>query len=92
MGLGCGYLSVYVTTVSELFGTNLRVTATSGATNFMRGSVALLLPLNAYLQKQLGISMSLALVLVGIVVWALALLSLKRIDETFGRELDFVEK
>jgi MFS family permease len=92
MGLGCGYLSVYVTTVSELFGTNLRVTATSGATNFMRGSVALLLPLNAYMQKHIGISMSLALMLVGIAVWTVALLSLKNIDETFGRDLGFEEK
>jgi len=92
MGLGCGYLSVYVTTVSELFGTNLRVTATSGATNFMRGSVALLLPLNAYLQKQAGISMIVALMLVGIAVWSLALVSLNNVDETFSRDLGFVEQ
>jgi len=92
MGLGCGYLSVYVTTVSELFGTNLRVTATSGATNFMRGSVALLLPLNAYLQKQAEIPMTLSLMLMGIAVWGVALLSLKSIKETFGRNLDFVER
>ena len=42
MGFFTGYWAVFITTASELFGTNIRATATTSAPNFVRGSVILL--------------------------------------------------
>ena len=92
MGLGCGYLSVFVTTTSEQFGTNLRVTATSSVTNFMRGSVSVLIPLHMLLRSYFDMSLSISLILIGIFVWILAFYAVFTSKETFGRDLDFIEK
>jgi hypothetical protein len=92
MGLGCGYLSVFVTTTSEQFGTNLRVTATSSVTNFMRGSVSVLIPLHMLLRSYFDMSLSISLILIGIFVWMLAFYAVFTSKETFGRDLDFIEK
>jgi MFS family permease len=91
MGLGCGYLSVFVTATSEQFGTNLRVTATSSATNLMRGSIAVLVPLHLFLVESIGLSRSGSLAAIGIVVWSAALHAVHAMHETFGRSLDFIE-
>jgi MFS family permease len=92
MGLGCGYLSVFVTSTSEQFGTNLRVTATSSATNLMRGSIAVLVPLHLMLHESLGLSRSFSLLIIGGAVWIAAMYSVFKMKETFGKTLDFVEK
>ncbi|MBK7945925.1 MAG: hypothetical protein IPJ85_11750 [Flavobacteriales bacterium] len=69
MGLGCGYLSVFATATAEHFGTNLRVLVTATVTNFMRGSVTLMIPLYQWLDiKPLG-GMPGALAIVGAGVW-----------------------
>ncbi len=91
MGLGCGYLSVFVTTTAEHFGTNLRVLVTATVTNFMRGSVTLLIPLHLWMENSLNMSLTLSLVITGVLVWSLALLSTMWLPETFGRNLEFVE-
>ena len=91
LGLGCGYLSVFATTVAEQFGTNLRVLATATVTNFMRGSVTLLIPFHLWLETQFGMSTSGGLVLTGGLVWTLALAATAWLPETFGRDLDHVE-
>ncbi len=92
MGLGCGYLSVFVTTTSEQFGTNLRVTATATVTNFMRGAVTVLIPLRIFIQDLGGFSITVSLIITGIIVWTLAIIALLWLPETYGRDLDFVEE
>lgn len=92
MGFGCGYLSVFVTTTSELFGTNLRVTATSSVTNFMRGSVSILIPLQILLRNWFDLSLMYTLSIIGVMVWLLAFYSVMKSKETFGRDLDFNEE
>jgi putative MFS transporter len=92
IGLGCGYLSVFVTATSEHFGTNLRVTVTATVTNFMRGAVTLLIPLRILIQETFGTDVSLSLVWVGAIVWLPALLAAAVMPETYGRDLGFVEK
>jgi len=92
MGLGCGYLSVFVTTTSELFGTNLRVTATATVTNFMRGAVTILIPFRIWVESTLSCSLSQSLIITGIVVWSAALLAVFFLPDTYGRNLDFVEE
>jgi putative MFS transporter len=92
IGLGCGYLSVFVTATSEHFGTNLRVTVTATVTNFMRGAVTLLIPLRILIQETFGTDVSLSLIWVGAIVWLPALLAAAMMPETYGRDLGFVEE
>lgn len=92
LGLGCGYLSVFVTTVSESFGTNLRVTATSTVTNFMRGAVTLLIPLRGWLAGVFSLTLLSSLLVVGAIVFFFALVSVVRIADPYGRSLDYVEE
>jgi MFS family permease len=91
LGFGCGYLSVYVTTVSEIFGTNLRVTATATVTNFMRASIAVLIPLCSALKTYAGWSLWTSMLCIGIGIWLLSLYSIGKVDESFGRDLQFIE-
>lgn len=90
VGIGGGYWAVFVTTASEQFGTNLRSTVTTTAPNFVRGSLALVSLAFAQLEPGMG-SWKSALV-VGVVVIGLALLSLLPLKESFGRDLDFLER
>lgn len=91
MGLGCGYLSVFVTSTAEHFGTNLRVTVTATVTNFMRGAVILLIPLHQAIQKWMDTTLTVSLILTGIVVWLMAILSVLWLKDTYGKELNYEE-
>jgi MFS family permease len=91
MGLGCGYLSVFVTTTSEHFGTNLRVTVTATVTNFMRGAVTILIPLRIFIQSHFDLNITGSLIITGMIVWALALSAVLILPDTYGKDLDFVE-
>ena len=92
MGLGCGYLSVFVTSTAEHFGTNLRVTVTATVTNFMRGAIVILIPLHQFFENYFNISLTASLAITGCIVWTLALLSASLLPETFGKSLHYAEK
>lgn len=92
IGLGCGYLSVFVTTTSEHFGTNLRVTVTATVTNFMRGAVTLLIPLRILIQDSFTANITSSLVLVGLMVWIPAIIAVLLLPDTYGRDLSFLEE
>lgn len=91
MGLGCGYLSVFATATAEHFGTNLRVLVTATVTNFMRGSVTILIPLHLWLEHRFGLSTAGGLIVTGCIVWSLALVSALALPETYGVEMDRTE-
>jgi putative MFS transporter len=91
MGLGCGYLSVFVTSTAEHFGINLRVTVTATVTNFMRGALVLLIPLHQGIENMFGLSLTGGLLITGCIVWALALTSALVLPDTFGKSLAFNE-
>ncbi len=92
MGLGCGYLSVFVTATAEHFGTNLRVTVTATVTNFMRGALVLLIPLHQFLERLFHTHLTGGLIATGFIVWGLAILSASLLSETFGRSLAYAEE
>lgn len=92
MGLGCGYLSVFVTATAEQFGTNIRVLVSATVTNFMRGAVTLLIPLRQYLSYSLGLSLISSLALTGVIVWVCALTATIILPETYGKNLDYNEE
>ena len=91
MGFGCGYLSVFVTSTAEHFGTNLRVTVTATVTNFMRGAVTILIPLRIFIQNQGGFSLTSSLIITGCIVWFIAIMSVLLLPDTYGKDLHFVE-
>jgi MFS transporter, putative metabolite:H+ symporter len=91
MGLGCGYLSVYVTTTAEQFGTNLRVLITATVTNFMRGAVTLLVPFHIWLENAFHFTLIESLAITGIIVWTFAILSMLYLPETYGKDLNYTE-
>ena len=90
MGFGIGYWAVFVTIAAEQFGTNLRATVTTSVPNFVRGSVPLLTAAFIGLKGR-GLSLVGSATVVGGVCLALALASLWGMEETYGKELDFVE-
>lgn len=90
MGCGIGYWALFVTIAAEQFGTNLRSTVATSVPNFIRGTVVPLTIMFKFLRGEIGI-ISGALV-VGIFTIIIALISLRSIDETFGRDLNFLEQ
>jgi putative MFS transporter len=89
LGFATGYWAVFVTVASEQFGTNLRATATTTAPNFVRGAVVPVTLLFQALREPLGLAGS--GFAVGALTLAIAVAALAGLDETFGRDLDFVE-
>jgi MFS family permease len=89
LGVAVGYWAVFVTVASEQFGTNIRATATTTVPNFVRGAVVGLTTAFGALKGSLGVS--LAAIVVGAVTLLIAAVSLRALDETFGKDLDFVE-
>ncbi len=89
LGVATGYWAVFVTMASEQFGTNLRATVTTTAPNFVRGAVVPLTLAFRSLKDAYGAER--AAIVVGVVTIAVALAALVPLEETFGKDLDFVE-
>lgn len=90
LGFGTGYWAMFVTIASEQFGTNIRATVTTTAPNFVRGAVVPITALFNWWRGPLGISAS--ALLVGGVTLALGFLSLWEMEETYGKDLHYVEE
>ena len=89
LGVAIGYWAVFVTVASEQFGTNLRATVTTTAPNFVRGS---LVPVTFAFERARGaFGVETAAVLVSVATLLLAGLALFGLDETHGKDLDYVE-
>jgi len=89
LGLAAGYWAVFVTIAAEQFGTNLRATVATTVPNFVRGAVPLITGSFVLLKGRLGFVGSAWVV--GGVCFALALVSLWGMEDTHGRDLDFLE-
>ncbi len=89
MGLATGYWAVFVTIAAEQFGTNMRATVTTSTPNFVRGSVVVLTLSFDLIKPVFGIVGS--AMAVGATCLALAFYSLSRLEETFGKELNYYE-
>ena len=89
LGLSTGYWAVFMTVASEQFGTNIRATVTTTAPNFVRGSVPLVTLLFRGLKPALGLVG--AAIAVGALTLVVALVALMALDETYGKDLDYLE-
>lgn len=91
MGIPNGYWSVFVTTASEQFGTNLRATTTTTIPNFVRGATVAVTTGFNYLKTN-SMNVLSAGALVGIIVLLLAIYSSYQIEESYDKDLDYLEK
>ncbi len=91
LGLGTGFWAIFVTMAAEQFGTNLRATATTTIPNMVRGMLAIIiLPLFRYLRD--FTSYYNAGWITVIIIMSVSIVALVYIEETFGKDLNFVEQ
>jgi MFS family permease len=90
MGISVGYWAVFVTVAAEQFGTNLRATVASTVPNFIRGMVIPITFFFRIAKEHFGILTGGATV--GVVCILIAFYSLYRLEETFHKDLDYVEE
>jgi len=89
LGFSIGYIAMFLTTTAEQFGTNLRATVTTSIANNVRATVLITLPFFQFLKPGLGVLSAGAII--GIICFVPALLSLWKMEETYGKELDYEE-
>lgn len=89
MGLTVGYWAIFVTIAAEQFGTNLRATVTTTVTNFVRAMLIPISALFALLQGSMSLYTSGAVV--GAICLVIALVAAFSIEETFHKDLDYLE-
>ncbi|PST83047.1 MFS transporter [Pedobacter yulinensis] len=89
-GIFTGYWAVFVTIASEQFGTNIRATVTTTVPNVVRGSLIPVTMLFTWLRGSMCIVN--AALAVAVLTVALAYIALYNLDETYGRDLDFIEE
>lgn len=89
IGYGTGYWAVFMSSASELFGTNIRATVTTTAPNFVRGTVPLMSIAHLSLKPHVGSVQS--AIYIGIVVFVLAFIACYKLEETFSKDLNYTE-
>ncbi len=95
LGVGVGYWAVFVTVAAEQFGTNIRATVATTVPNFIRGSVVpISLAFNFLKSCKIGdtpVGVVTSAAIVGTVCILIALWALRGLDETHGKDLDYIE-
>ena len=90
IGFATGYWAVFISTASELFGTNVRSTVTTTAPNFVRASTILISGLLSLISLFFEDKMQ-ATMVTGVVVMIIGFIALYQLEETFGKDLDYIE-
>ncbi|GAB2836259.1 MFS transporter [Ferruginibacter profundus] len=92
LGFGSGISVLYIISSAEQFGTNLRASAATSITNFVRGFTPLLLLIFAQVREINVIGYVKGAWIIGIAVMLISLTALYFTKETYGKDLDFVEE
>ncbi len=90
LGFCSGYWTLFITVAAELFGSDLRATVATTVPNFVRGSVIPLTMLFAMLKNHAGVIYG--ALIVGVLTFAIAILALFYLDETFKKDVDYFEE
>jgi putative MFS transporter len=90
LGFAIGYWAIFVTVAAENFGTNLRATVATTVPNFIRGSVIPITLGFEYFKNSVGIIYS--ALIVAVITVIIALVSLNNLEETYGKDLDYIEE
>ena len=91
LGFGTGISVLYIITSAEQFGTNLRASASTSITNFVRGFAPLLLLIFKPLRNYHDWGYIKAAWVIGIGVMLISTAALYFTKESFGKDLDFTE-
>lgn len=91
LGFGIGYWAVFMSTAAESFGINIRSTVANTAPNFVRGAVIGINFLYITFKTQfgwgtIGANLAVGVICIGIAFWAWT-----QLEETYGKDLDYVE-
>ena len=89
LGFFGGYWAVFITMSSEQFGTNIRATVTTTVPNFVRGA---LIPITLGFRALIPTYGLLdSAMIVGVICFASALWATSQVEETFSKDLNYVE-
>jgi MFS family permease len=93
LGFSTGFWAIFVTMGAEQFGTNLRATAATTIPNMVRGSLPLInLMFKNLFQDSWGWTFVKSGIVTGVIVMAIALVSVWFTEETFHKDLGYVER
>lgn len=93
LGFGSGISVLYITMSAEQFGTNLRATAAISIPNLVRGFLPLIMLLFRFLRSDTMFANYITAAWVtGIIILLVGFISVLYTKETFGKELDYVER
>jgi len=91
LGFGTGFWAIFVTMGAEQFGTNLRATAATTIPNMVRGMLTIMiLPLFKYLRSITDYYTGGWIA--AIIIMVITIIAALYTKETFGKDLNFVEK
>ena len=93
MGFSTGFWAIFITMGAEQFGTNLRATAATTIPNMVRGAWPLinLMFLNLF-QKTWGLPLIQSGIVTGIIIMAITLVAFYFTEETFHKDLNYIEE
>ena len=89
MGFGTGFWAIFVTMAAEQFGTNIRATVATTVPNMVRGSLTIVSLLFTQLQR--SVDYVTAGWITGIVVMVIGIVSVVLAEETFHKDLNYLE-
>jgi MFS family permease len=93
LGFSTGFWAIFVTMGAEQFGTNLRGTAATTIPNMVRGALPLinLMFLDTF-QKSWGWSITQSGIVTGVIVMVITFIAFYYTEETFHKDLDYLEE
>ncbi len=94
LGFATGFWAIFVTMAAEQFGTNLRATSATTVPNMVRGALPLIIILFKYLQtvfSSVTHPYITAAWVTGIIIMVIATTAAYFTEETFGKDLNYVE-
>lgn len=93
LGFSTGFWAIFVTMGAEQFGTNLRATAATTIPNMVRGALPLInmLYLDVF-QKNFGWTVIHSAITTGVIVMTITLVAAYFTEETFHKDLNYVEE
>ena len=93
LGFSTGFWAIFVTMGAEQFGTNLRATAATTIPNMVRGSLPLInLLFKNLFQERFGWSLVNSAIFTGVLVMGITLIAAWFTEETFHKDLKYVER
>ncbi len=92
LGFSTGFWAIFVTMGAEQFGTNLRATAATTIPNMVRGALPLInMMFLDIFQKSWGWDIVQSGIITGIIVMAITLVAAYFTEETFHKDLNYIE-